>query len=88
MTAPPPAPRSAFPGSLQLNPRLDDWIRVDRSETITVRTGKVELGQGITPALAVLAAEELDVSLARIRVETAEFIATPCRVTRFLRRAS
>jgi nicotinate dehydrogenase subunit B len=76
-SAAPAAPRSGFPGSLQANPRLDDWIRIDGADTITVRTGKVELGQGITTALAVLAAEELDVSLQRIRIETADTARLP-----------
>jgi nicotinate dehydrogenase subunit B len=63
--------------SLQANPRLDDWIRVDAADTITVRTGKVELGQGITTALALIAAEELDVALERIRIETADTARPP-----------
>jgi nicotinate dehydrogenase subunit B len=63
--------------SLQLNPRLDDWIRVDAADTITVRTGKVELGQGITTALAMIAADELDVALERIRIETADTARAP-----------
>jgi nicotinate dehydrogenase subunit B len=41
-----------LPPSLQANPRLDDWIRIDPEGTITVRTGKVELGQGIKTAVA------------------------------------
>ncbi len=61
-----------LPGSLQANPQLDDWIRVEPDGTITVRTGKVELGQGILTAIALIAAEELDVALARIRVERAD----------------
>ena len=35
-------------------------------------TGKVELGQGIATALARIAADELDVSLARVRMHTAD----------------
>src|SRR5262245_50354642 len=66
-----------LPPNLQQNPRLSDWIRVDASDTITVRTGKVELGQGITTALALIAAEELDVSLERIRIETADTARPP-----------
>jgi nicotinate dehydrogenase subunit B len=58
--------------SFELNPDLDTWVRVDDEETITVFTGKVELGQGIVSALARVAAEELDVDLARIRVATAD----------------
>ena len=54
--------------SLVANPDLDTWIRVDPEETITVFTGKVELGQGLRAALARVAAEELDVPVATIRV--------------------
>ncbi|HKU38055.1 MAG TPA: molybdopterin cofactor-binding domain-containing protein [Polyangiales bacterium] len=68
---------TALSPSLQWNPHLDDWIRVDASDTITVRTGKVELGQGITTALALIAADELDVALERIRIETADSARPP-----------
>ncbi|MFM1815582.1 MAG: hypothetical protein RLZ98_2277 [Pseudomonadota bacterium] len=57
-----------LPGSLRRDTRLDSWITIDPSETITVRTGKVEIGQGITTAVQMIAAEELDVGLERIRV--------------------
>lgn len=57
-----------LPQSILQNPELDSWIRIDPNETITVFTGKVELGQGIKTALAQIAAEELDVMLERIRV--------------------
>lgn len=58
--------------SLTSNPELDTWIRVDPADTITIFTGKVELGQGLRAAIRRIAAEELDVSLDRIRVETAD----------------
>ena len=66
-----------LPASLERNADLDTWIRVDPEETITVRTGKVELGQGLRTAIARLAAEELDVALERIRVETADTASGP-----------
>ena len=61
-----------IPPSLQRNPDLDTWLRICTDGTVTVYTGKVELGQGIKTALARIAAEELDVSLARVRVRTAD----------------
>ncbi|MEZ4706596.1 MAG: molybdopterin cofactor-binding domain-containing protein [Caldilineaceae bacterium] len=64
----PPAPRQGLPGPLQQTPDLDAWIRINADGTVTVFTGKVEIGQGILTAVAQLAAEELDVELARIRV--------------------
>ena len=60
-----------LPGSLKRNPSLDLWVRIDPRETITVRTGKVEIGQGILTALTLIAAEELDVAPARVRIESA-----------------
>jgi nicotinate dehydrogenase subunit B len=49
----------ALPGSLKTTPLLDGWIRIDADGSITVFTGKAELGQGIKTALAQIAAEEL-----------------------------
>jgi CO/xanthine dehydrogenase Mo-binding subunit len=61
-----------IPPSLQRNPNLDSWLRIGADGTVTVLTGKVELGQGIKTALARIAAEELDVAPARVRVRTAD----------------
>src|SRR5262249_10917698 len=54
------------------HPELDMWVRVDPADTITLFTGKVELGQGLKAAIARIGAEELDVALERIRVSTAD----------------
>ena len=40
-----------LPGSLKTQPLLDGWIRIDADGSITVFTGKAELGQGIKTAL-------------------------------------
>src|ERR1700716_1444908 len=66
-----------LPGSLKDDPMLDSWIRVDADGTITVFTGKAELGQGVKTALIQLAAEELDVSFASLKVVTADTRLTP-----------
>ena len=63
---------SDLPAALAAHPQLDTWVRIDPEHTITVFTGKVELGQGIVSALARVAADELDVAFERIRVETAD----------------
>jgi nicotinate dehydrogenase subunit B len=57
-----------LPDILQKYPDLDSWLQINNDGTITVHTGKVELGQGIKTALAVIVAEELDVSVDRIHV--------------------
>jgi nicotinate dehydrogenase subunit B len=61
MTAP-------LPQSLTDNPRLDRWVGFEPDRTVRVSTGKVELGQGVLTALVQIAAEELDVPPARIRL--------------------
>ncbi|MCW5730320.1 MAG: xanthine dehydrogenase family protein molybdopterin-binding subunit [Alphaproteobacteria bacterium] len=45
--------------SLQDNPRLSDWLSLEVPGRVMLRSGKVELGQGIHTALVQIAAEEL-----------------------------
>src|SRR5712692_9936369 len=66
-----------LPGSLDNNRLLDAWIRIDTNGNATVCTGKVELGQGILTALAQIAAEELDLPLARIKMISGDTGRTP-----------
>ena len=42
-------------------------IRFEPDGTVSVRVGKVEIGQGIVTALAQIAAEELEVPIEKIR---------------------
>lgn len=48
--------------SLTDNPRCSDWIELSRPGSVVLKTGKVEIGQGITTALVQIAADELDVA--------------------------
>jgi len=66
-----------LPGSLKTTPFLDAWIRVDGDGQVTVFTGKAELGQGIKTALVQVAAEELDLPPASLRLVTADTARTP-----------
>ena len=66
------APALIKAASLERNPALDSWIRIDASETVTLFTGRVELGQWIKSTIARIGAEELDVSVERVRVMTAD----------------
>lgn len=66
-----------LPNSLRQFPDLDAWIQILADGTIRVFSGKAELGQGIKTALAQIAAEELDVSVDRIQVQTADTGQTP-----------
>jgi nicotinate dehydrogenase subunit B len=66
-----------LPGSLKKEPFLDGWIRIGADNSITVFTGKAELGQGIKTALIQVAAEELIVSPNHIILITADTERTP-----------
>ncbi|MBI3055716.1 MAG: molybdopterin-dependent oxidoreductase, partial [Betaproteobacteria bacterium] len=57
-----------LPPTLNANRRLDRWLQINADGTVTVRTGKVEIGQGIVSAMAQIAADELDVDYTRIRM--------------------
>jgi len=66
-----------LPGSLDANRMLDAWIRIGADGNATVFTGKVELGQGVMTALGQIAAEELDLPLARVTMIGADTGRTP-----------
>ncbi|MGZ8268660.1 MAG: molybdopterin cofactor-binding domain-containing protein, partial [Burkholderiales bacterium] len=44
--------RAQLPTTLDKNRSLDRWVRVDADGSVTVYTGKVEIGQGIVSAMA------------------------------------
>ena len=68
---------AVLPQDLAANPVLARWIRVGADGRVDVRVGKVELGQGILTALAQLAADELGVELADVRMLGADTAAGP-----------
>jgi len=57
--------------SLKTNPLLAQWLSFDVDGTVTVFTGKAELGQGILHALKLMASHELSVPVASIHIEAA-----------------
>jgi nicotinate dehydrogenase subunit B len=56
---------------------LDSWLAVARDGSVTVFTGRVELGTGTETALAQFVAEELDVPINRIHVVMGDTRLTP-----------
>ena len=68
---------SNIPGNLAGNPSLDIWIQINSDGTITISSGKCELGQGIQTALAQIAADELDVDVSRIRMRNVDTSVSP-----------
>ncbi len=68
---------AALPRPLAATPDLDRWVRIDAGGTVTLFSGKTELGQDIRTSLAMIGAEELDVPLERIRVILADTAQSP-----------
>jgi len=52
-------PPRKLPGSLETNRALDQWLSINADGTVTVRPGKVEIGQGILTALVQIVAEDV-----------------------------
>ena len=68
---------TTLPKSLLDNPLLGTWIGFEEAGRVRLATGKVEIGQGVLTALAQIAAEELDVSPARLRIVSGETPTSP-----------
>src|SRR5271167_3870725 len=76
MSEPSPSPPK-LPVSLAANPVLSSWVGFSSEGHVTVSPGKVEIGQGIVTALAQIAADELDVDIARVQMVRASTAASP-----------
>ena len=74
-TSSPSAPK--LPPSLAANPMLSSWIGFLPEGHVTISPGKVEIGQGIVTALAQIAADELDVDIARVQMVRASTAGSP-----------
>jgi nicotinate dehydrogenase subunit B len=58
--------------NLARHPSVDAWISFDTDGSVILRSGKVDIGQRVSAAIVLVAAEELDVDPARIRVAVRE----------------
>ena len=58
--------------SIASHPSLDQWIELVADGRILIHTGKVDIGQRISTALALIVADELDVDYERIDVKRTE----------------
>src|SRR6185503_13467181 len=66
-----------LPESLRRNPNINAWLEVLANGQIRIFTGKLELGQGISTAIAQVAAEELDHDINNVEVILADTARTP-----------
>src|SRR5882724_8298370 len=61
-----------------VDPRqLDSWIAIAADNTVTAYTGKCDLGQGMLTAQTQLVAEELTMSIERVRIVHCDTDVTP-----------
>jgi len=58
--------------SLARHPGVDEWLSFDTDGGVLVRSGKVDIGQRVSAAVALVAAEELDVDPSRVQVADRE----------------
>jgi CO/xanthine dehydrogenase Mo-binding subunit len=68
---------TALPANLAANPVLSRWVRIDPRDSLTICPGKVEIGQGVSTALAAIAANELGLRPDQIRVAPADTGSAP-----------
>ena len=68
---------NTLPQGIIDNPLLSQWIGFEEAGRVRFSSGKVEIGQGAVTALAQIAAEELDVAVAQLRVISGETWISP-----------
>ena len=68
---------ASVPPMIKNNPQLDAWVRIAPDGSVTVMTGRVELGQGMLTAMRQVAGEELDVSPQRLELISGDTGQTP-----------
>ncbi len=71
-----PAPAAA-PAKTVAADQVDGFLAVGADGTVTLYSGKVDLGTGVRTALAQMVADELDVPFARVAVVQGDTASTP-----------
>jgi CO/xanthine dehydrogenase Mo-binding subunit len=73
----PETSNAELPRSLARHPNVNAWLQVLEDGRIKIFTGKIELGQGISTAVAQVAGEELNTDPSLVEVHIAETGVTP-----------
>jgi CO/xanthine dehydrogenase Mo-binding subunit len=69
---------SPFASNAPYDPNsIDSWVTIHSDNTATIKTGRVELGQGTSNGLLMIAAEELSMDLSQMRWVNVDTNVTP-----------
>ena len=68
---------AAHAAGIESDLSIDSWLTLDQQGTITIFSGKVELGTGVQTAMMQIVAEELNVGLAQLRYVQGDTSQTP-----------
>ena len=71
------SPASSLPEFIVENPKLGDWFALALPGKLTLKTGKVEIGQNILTALRQIAAEELELPFSVVDVLSGDTSVSP-----------
>ncbi|HET6789527.1 MAG TPA: molybdopterin cofactor-binding domain-containing protein, partial [Aquabacterium sp.] len=67
----------ATPENLKVHPRLSQWLDVAPDGRIRAYSGKVDIGQGISHALRLIVAEELQLEIGQVEMVRATTATSP-----------
>src|SRR5579884_1524789 len=73
----PGAEAAITPGAAGYNPDLtqvDSWLTINADNTITLKTSKIETGNGISTGFLEVVAEELDTDMSQMRYGTSTYV--------------
>jgi nicotinate dehydrogenase subunit B len=73
-TTPVPGPTPTIAGYLPDTTQVDSWLTINSDNTVTLKTSKIEVGNGITTGLLQVAAEELDTDISQMRYGWSNYV--------------
>ncbi len=66
-----------LPEILESYPSIDSWLQISSEGKVNVFTGKVEIGQRITTALALIVSDQLQINMNRVTITSGNTELTP-----------
>ena len=66
-----------LPEILEIYPSVDSWLKISPEGEVNVFTGKVEIGQRISTALALIVSDQLQITMNRVTITSGNTELTP-----------